>query len=58
MYIIFRLYVGSTFIEFVWSIFSSNDLVVVHFYADWAKQCGHMNAVLEELATMAELEVS
>jgi Thioredoxin. len=40
------------------SIFSSNDLVVVHFYADWATQCGPMNDVLEELAKQAELKVS
>jgi Grx4 family monothiol glutaredoxin len=35
---------------------SSNDLVVVHFYADWATQCGPMNDVLEELAKQAELK--
>jgi thiol-disulfide isomerase/thioredoxin len=54
----FRLQIASTAIEFVWSIFSSNDLVVVHFYADWATQCGPMNDVLEELAKQAELKVS
>lgn len=40
------------------SIFSSSDLVVVHFYADWAAQCGPMNDVLEELAKQTELKVS
>lgn len=35
---------------------SSDDLVVVHFYADWAAQCGPMNDVLEELAKQAELK--
>lgn len=35
---------------------SSNDLVVVHFYADWATQCGPMNDVLEELAKQVELK--
>ncbi|KAJ4450944.1 hypothetical protein ANN_02379 [Periplaneta americana] len=35
---------------------SSNDLVVVHFYADWAAQCGPMNEVLEELVKQEEFE--
>ncbi|XP_049809977.1 glutaredoxin 3 isoform X1 [Schistocerca nitens] len=33
----------------------SNNLVVVHFYADWATQCETMNEVLEELAKQPEL---
>ncbi|PSN36174.1 Glutaredoxin-3 [Blattella germanica] len=34
----------------------SNDLVVVHFYADWAAQCGPMNEVLEELDKQTDLK--
>lgn len=35
---------------------SSNGLVVVHFYADWAAQCGSMNEVLEELGKQEEFK--
>lgn len=31
-------------------------LSVVHFYADWASQCGQMNDVMEELSNQAEFE--
>lgn len=30
--------------------------MVVHFYADWATQCGPMNAVLEEMAKQPEFK--
>lgn len=33
----------------------SPNLVVIHFYADWAEQCERMNDVLEELAKQTEL---
>lgn len=33
-------------------------MVVVHFYADWAEQCQHMNMVLEELSLTRDLKVS
>lgn len=36
--------------------FKTDQLVVVHFYADWAEQCQHMNVVLEELATQKSLQ--
>ncbi|KAJ9583293.1 hypothetical protein L9F63_022364 [Diploptera punctata] len=34
---------------------NKDDLVVVHFYADWAAQCGPMNEVIEELDKQSEL---
>lgn len=34
---------------------NKDDLVVIHFYADWAAQCGPMNEVLEELDKQSEL---
>ncbi|XP_046382438.1 glutaredoxin-3 [Ischnura elegans] len=33
---------------------ASSDLVVIHFWASWAAQCGPMNEVLEELAKQIE----
>ncbi|XP_075231695.1 glutaredoxin 3 [Lycorma delicatula] len=36
---------------------SGSELVVVHFYADWAEQCQHMNTVLEELSLTRDLKI-
>lgn len=37
-------------------LMTGNDLVVVHFYADWAEECKNMNDVLDELAVQADLK--
>uniref|UniRef100_A0A1B6FH87 Thioredoxin domain-containing protein n=1 Tax=Cuerna arida TaxID=1464854 RepID=A0A1B6FH87_9HEMI len=38
------------------SIIKGNELVVVHFYADWAEQCKNMDSVLIELSKRPDLQ--
>uniref|UniRef100_A0A1B6ISW9 Thioredoxin domain-containing protein n=2 Tax=Homalodisca liturata TaxID=320908 RepID=A0A1B6ISW9_9HEMI len=38
------------------SIIKGNELVVVHFYADWAEQCKNMDSVLVELSNRPDLQ--
>jgi len=40
------------------SLLRNPNLIVIHFYAEWATECQPMNEVLETLATEAELKVS
>ncbi|XP_043269042.1 glutaredoxin 3 isoform X3 [Venturia canescens] len=39
-------------------LFISKDLSVVHFYAEWAAQCGQINDVLEEVAKSNEYKTA
>lgn len=38
------------------SLMTGNELVVIHFYADWAEQCKNMNDVMDELSVQADLK--
>lgn len=40
-----------------YTVFRSNGLSVIHFYADWSEPCQHMNNILADLASDNEFQV-
>lgn len=38
-------------------IYRNNKIAVIHFYAEWATQCGPMNTVLDEMAKQPSFKI-